>query len=185
MGTDIHGKFQRKDDKTGRWVEVETEYDFGRHYQLFAVLAGVRNGFGFAGDPMGDKVKPIAEPRGLPSDIKDSDFYGDHSYSYLHSEEMIAWYQNDKIVSHVGVLDRSAYEKWDKVSVPDGYCLDISGVDVVVINDTEDEKKTENWTHIRCEWKVSLKSELSYFFDEVIRLSQIHGKIRFVFGFDS
>jgi len=42
MGTDIHGVFQAFDN--GQWRDVESSYEQDRHYQLFAVLAGVRNG---------------------------------------------------------------------------------------------------------------------------------------------
>ena len=49
MGTDIHGVFQRFDAAAGIWEDVPSKYEQDRHYQLFAVLAGVRNGYGFAG----------------------------------------------------------------------------------------------------------------------------------------
>ena len=58
MGTDIHGKFQKRNARTSDWEEVDTDYDFNRHYQLFAVLADVRNGYGFAGISSGDEVQP-------------------------------------------------------------------------------------------------------------------------------
>lgn len=58
MGTDIHGVFQAFDN--GQWRDVESSYEQDRHYQLFAVLAGVRNGYGFAGVPTGEPVTPIA-----------------------------------------------------------------------------------------------------------------------------
>ncbi len=67
MGCDIHGVFQRRDGS--EWVDIATLWDEERHYQLFAVLAGVRNGYGFAGVPTGERVKPISSPRGLPKDF--------------------------------------------------------------------------------------------------------------------
>ena len=69
MGTDIHGVFQRHDEATGQWHDIPSNYAQDRHYQLFAVLAGVRNGTGFAGVVTGEPVKPIAEPRGYPKDF--------------------------------------------------------------------------------------------------------------------
>ena len=66
MGTDIHGVFQRRLPDTDTWEDIPHEYEMNRHYQLFAVLAGVRNGFGFAGVPTGEAVMPISEPRGFP-----------------------------------------------------------------------------------------------------------------------
>lgn len=84
MGTDIHGVFQRR--TAAGWEDIESNYDQHRHYQLFAVLADVRNGRGFAGVRTGDEVVPISEPRGYPADFKvgrqndeegyfDGDFY--------------------------------------------------------------------------------------------------------------
>ena len=69
MGTDIHGVFQRLDKTTGQWHDVASNYEQDRHYQLFAVLADVRNGYGFAGIPTGEVVTPIAKRRGLPADF--------------------------------------------------------------------------------------------------------------------
>lgn len=69
MGTDIHGVFQRFDSQQKRWVGVPSNYSQNRHYQLFAVLADVRNGTGFAGVKTGDAVEPISEPRGYPLDF--------------------------------------------------------------------------------------------------------------------
>ena len=69
MGTDIHGVFQRHDNTTGQWHDVPSNYKQDRHYQLFAVLADVRNGYGFAGIQTGEVVTPTSKPRGLPSDF--------------------------------------------------------------------------------------------------------------------
>lgn len=41
----------------------------GRNYNLFAILADVHNGYGFAGCDTGDPFVPIAPPRGLPDDV--------------------------------------------------------------------------------------------------------------------
>ena len=214
MGTDIHGVFQRHDAATGKWVDITSKFEENRHYQLFAVLAGVRNGCGFAGIKTGEPVVPIAEPRGLPEDFevvngdshpiasfdylpawrqeyrtKDDElevWMGDHSHSWLTADEMLAWFNNAPTVVQTGILGRAVYEKWDRGSRPVSYCGGISGPGVVLINDNQPERdSTPNWTHIRCEWDAPLKQELAYFFDEVARLQAEHGQVRFVFGFDS
>lgn len=213
MGTDIHGVFQRYDKATGQWHDVPSNYEQARHYQLFAVLAGVRNGHGFAGVPTGEAVTPIAEPRGLPSDFAvDGDVHplatlehmdpvrrkyhqadekleqwmGDHTHSWLTGDEMLAWAEKAPEVVNTGVLDRAVYEAWDGVTRPPRYFGGISGPAVVVVNDSAVEKELEpNWTHIRCTWQSDLRAELAYFFDEVARLVAEHGDVRFVFGFDS
>ncbi len=191
MGTDIHGVFQRRDKSTGKWCDVPSDYQQKRHYQLFAVLAGVRNGYGVAGLPTGRIVTPIAEPRGTPIDFamtranKTELWLGNHSYSWLTGDEMLAWFEKAPEVEKVGILDRSVYEKWDGVSEPRSYCTGVFGTNVVQINDNEVEKKlAPHWTHIQCFWHSALRVELAYFFDEVARLKKKHGDVRFVFGFD-
>src|SRR4030095_14523751 len=72
-----------------------TWYD-DRNYNTFAMLANVRNGYGFAGCDTGDGFQPISKPRGLPKDLsaevlaisKDAGdehdiWLGDHSHSWL------------------------------------------------------------------------------------------------------
>lgn len=67
----------------------------GRNYDLFAILADVRNGYGFAGSYTGEGFKPISDPKGLPEDIseeikKRSDDYGSngHSHSWFTVKEL-------------------------------------------------------------------------------------------------
>ncbi len=69
MGTDIHTIMQAR-GSNGQWYDVEHQYEEDRHYQLFAVLACVRNGYGFAGVKTGEAVVPISEPRGFPDDFE-------------------------------------------------------------------------------------------------------------------
>src|SRR5689334_25156479 len=80
MGCDIH--FYVEKHVGGRWVTADawkpSEYgDYmdceemyrDRCYNLFAILADVRNGYGFAGCETGKGFTVIAQPRGLPSDM--------------------------------------------------------------------------------------------------------------------
>lgn len=214
MGTDIHGVFQRR-ESDGTWHDVPSNYDEPRHYQLFAVLADVRNGYGFAGVRTGEPVKPIAEPRGLPSDFEvcseDNQSHpvptlelmgwraryhregepleiwmGYHDHSWLTADEMLAWYASAPVAVKEGVVERSVYEAWDKAGRPPEYAGDVMGPGVVKVNDNAVEMaENPNWTHVRCTWETSLHSDLAYFFDEVARLKNEHGEVRFVFGFDS
>ena len=206
MGCDIHGVFQAKDKQSGKWVDIEHCYDENRHYQLFAVLAGVRNGYGFAGCKTGDAITPISEPRGFPEDFevegdghpiddllpmsspmrkyfsKGDEFeiwMGDHSHSWLAADEILDWAAPR--VTKYGVLSKSEYESWDKKSKPPSYCGDIFGREVVVT----DDPNSEGWTHVRVSWESELKDELGYFFDAVAGLKKLHGEVRYVFGFDS
>lgn len=113
MGCDIHVAVERRTADgwqraepmvPPRWTydggpeeERERWYD-GRNYSLFAILADVRNGHGFAGVDTGDPVVPISEPRGLPDDVasetrSDSDEWGvdGHSHSHFTLAELMAF----------------------------------------------------------------------------------------------
>jgi hypothetical protein len=216
MGTDIHGVFQRHDAQTGTWHDVPSEYEQNRHYQLFAVLAGVRNGYGFAGVRTGEPTEPIAQPRGYPPDFQVADdthtlpsmechtlwrreynakhpspdalylWMGEHSHSWLTGEEMLAWAEQAPRVVKTGVMHRTEYEKWDHKSEPENYSGGVMGRDVVLVPDNAVVMaKTPHWNYVQVEWEQGLREELAYFFDEVTRLTAEHGRIRFVFGFDS
>lgn len=92
MGCDIHFKCEIK--KGGKWeintdkvfpnpyYEKNSEYEWqkdefqdspddGRNYDWFAILADVRNGYGFAGVSTGSGFDVIAEPKGLPEDLSE------------------------------------------------------------------------------------------------------------------
>jgi hypothetical protein len=93
MGTDIH--LAAEVFTEGRWQLVETELPDYRNYTAFAILADVRNGYGFAGFDTGEPVIPISEPRDFPDDLSDelqalldrvdgqSIYLGDDSFSWV------------------------------------------------------------------------------------------------------
>lgn len=74
MGCDIHLYVERKNPVSGQWEFVPAEghapqdewdkknnrWDWygGRNYDLFAILADVRNGYGFAGIPVLSHLEP-------------------------------------------------------------------------------------------------------------------------------
>ena len=193
MGTDIHGVFQRL--RNARWENVESAWKQDRHYQLFAVLADVRNGYGFAGLRTGEPVKPIAMPRGLPMDFtmhydahpsanKDPVRMGDHSHSWLTGAEMLAWAEQAPTVIKTGIISADDYKKWDKTSPPESYYGGVFGSSRRIVLPSAADRE-EPHTDVQIEWESPLREELAYFFDEVARLVALYGDIRLVFGFDS
>ena len=85
-----------------RYLEDEdggiAELDIGRNYDLFAILAGVRNGRGFAGCDTGDGFNPISKPKGLPEDVspevaRKSEEWGvdGHSHSWHTLADLLAY----------------------------------------------------------------------------------------------
>jgi hypothetical protein len=102
MGTDIHAVFQAREN--GAWHDIHSDWPQNRHYFLFAWLANVRNGYGFAGVRTHTPVVPIAKPRGLPDDFA----VDDASEHITTSDTLNAW-------------RRAVHEKYpDEYGLPDG-----------------------------------------------------------------
>lgn len=209
MGTDIHTIFQKRVGDV--WENIPSEYEGGRHYDLFAHLAGVRNGTGFAGVLTGAPVKPIAEPRGYPEDFHTLDDYiviaseiagkyevdptfweedqteprrwmGYHNHSWLTGEEILS---HDWGAKHwkAGVVGVEFFRQWDGITPPSSYSGDTWGGGV---NRAENPcLVTPETTHVRIFWIADAVDDFSYFVNEVKRLVEEHGEIRMVFGFDS
>lgn len=190
MGTDIHGRVQRRYGVEGRYEDIG-EIENGRNYAVFALLAGVRNGTGFAGIRTHDPIQPISEPRGLPADLgfkgRDySDFdqtpphpnpqsrtieyeeseFGDHSYSWVTLKEVIDWPHWDAPLNQCGYLDRSEYEKMiAEGRTPKSWCGDVSGLNVVKTTHAEVQagQAPENWTDVYYEWSVPFSDSVRTF----------------------
>ncbi len=64
-----------------------------RNYDLFAMLANLRNGVGFAGRKRGEVLDPIDEPRGIPEDAspeyrEEAARSESHTFTYYTVEEL-------------------------------------------------------------------------------------------------
>lgn len=206
MGTDIHGIWQKKVE--GGWIDVESNWDQGRHYLLFAWLGGVRNGHGFAGcPPTHSPIVPLAEGRGIPEDFKmePDDIHlltdpnhrdprrrkycekdnlefsmGDHSFSWISVDEVLA--ADPPKIWRVGIVAVEEFRNWDGSTAPVTYCGGISGPGIKVDDPESVDEKT---THVNVRWKEDAAESLKYFVDECRRLKELHGEVRLVFGFDS
>lgn len=85
MGCDIHMHIEIK--QGGKW-HLWSQCSMNHHYELFSLLAGVRQ--------EDDSPRPIAKPRGIPADVSEvvkrhSDYWGEtgHSHSYLSAKEWV------------------------------------------------------------------------------------------------
>ncbi|QHZ53394.1 hypothetical protein [Paenibacillus larvae] len=102
------------------WIKEEKEktynfVDIQRSYRLYAALADVRNY---------NRVKPISEPRGLPSDVsavvkEQSDEWGAYAHhrSYLTVKELSEFDWNQKI-RFEGFVDEKQYYEFKKNGSP-------------------------------------------------------------------
>lgn len=196
MGTNIKGVFQ-KHTPTKEWVDIDTRYEFNRHYMLFGLLGDVRNGRGFGGIKTGSYITPLAPRRGYPPgfpvtdlDYHDSVYMGEHSHSWFHVREYLLRLQCMDAVERYGVLDEQQYLKWvseyptqPRPAPPNPY-VDVWGDNIKIIDEGKIGRGGK-WTHVNIKWVVDPKKEFSYFTKEIKRLIVKHDTedIRFVFGF--
>lgn len=152
MGCDIHlyvekkidGKWQLQgklvDDDGYKSIQGKPFYH-GRNYNLFAILADVRNGRGFAGIKTGEGFNPISEPRGVPDDASDEykamvESWGcdGHSHSYHTLRQLLDydWTQSTSLQGWCDMVEWERWARWNRSQGkgPDSYCGGVSGVSV-------------------------------------------------------
>jgi hypothetical protein len=203
MGCDIHCYGEIKKD--GKWEKVGTEflscyYDSekpgvfdkytdelyeGRNYDLFGILAGVRNSC----------LETIDFARGIPSDVSDEvkthvDYWDTdgHSHSHLTVKEVLEYDWDQSYVS-----DNSVY--LDEYAGYTEYETSLDWVDFEYIEASEAEKllNGEIARDPNKEYVVMLTERIPYkelvggnFFDNINKLKELGGEeARIVFWFDS
>ena len=219
MGCDIHLHAESFDGE--RWHYLPGCPDPDRNYRLFSVLADVRNEY---------DLPVICPPKGIPEDIsaelkgaedfnssivtidEDGDelsaWLGDHSYSWLTLEELMAFDWCQKCTLH-GLVGLREYYWWDECArkyeeSPKEWC---SGTNLPVVSENEAkeiignlpgnfrdklkalEKPPLDRTYCRTSWTLPIYKTCRSFWDTFIWLAFMsHGEpqnIRIVFGFDS
>lgn len=215
MGTDIHfyvevfngaawvtaDKWEedKDEDSPVKYVDYRKRFYHNRSYDLFAILADVRNGHGFAGVKTSDGFTPISPPRGLPEDVckeiaELSEQYGidGHSHSWLTVKELMAfdWTQT---VKKCGLVNGEMYYKWNqynsgKGEPPEEYYGGVGGpgVNIVseekmsqLISEMKDKLIEEGITHYRRELLEQIKKELNYTYCSVEWEQPYHKVARF------
>ncbi len=196
MGCDIHTVAQVKKDKN--WQTVASNIaDEPRNYDVFAILANVRNGYGFAGCVTGEGFIPVDNPRGYPDDFEiDEDGYnyhvlpyveknedddhkkwmGDHSHSWLLLSEIISHLAVDRETIKKGMVDFEEFErlKTSENKWPQSWC-----------------GWTSNPKAVTYQWKIHYNEidALQNIIEELKKIGEQHKvsdeNVRLVFGFDS
>lgn len=178
MGTDIHPYAEVR--VNGKWVKAEVNIPNERNYWAFAVLAGVRNGVGFAGCDTGNEVLPISEPRGLPNDtaIKSNEvdyddpgavWLGDHSFSHVLLSELLA-IDFEKKITERGFVSKEQAARVAEGQTPTEWC-----------------GGTTNPEYVRAQWERPLR-DAAWLIPKMIDVLAPLGEpenVRLVFGFDS
>ncbi len=187
MGCDIHlyvearenGAWVSKDKWTpdepeeGEAPRVRVDYHnriySGRNYNLFAILANVRNGYGFAGCDTGDGFVPISDPKGLPHDVSDlvraeSDAWDSdgHSHSWHAVADLLAydWTQTTKLRGWVNGPEWFDWvqHKRARGDGPEGYCGGVSGVGIDHVTAQEMDRKVLDCAATATDYRGKLKA---------------------------
>lgn len=238
MGCDIHMFVERR-KRTGEWAEVgkvfknpyynpEKEstkdsdgYEWNpsfirspyrnRNYNLFAILADVRNGRGFAGVKTGEGFNSIDDPRGLPDNVSkriknESDKWGEygHSHSWLLLSELLN-YDWGQITMLSGYVSLEEYKRLRKEGgFPKSWCGDVYSPNLVKLDEKEADLLLDNPKLINVftnteeknyqvlySWSVLYKDCVSDFLTETIPQLEILSRstfkddVRIVFWFDN
>lgn len=224
MGCDIHDYVEIMKD--GKWQHYDWRAEFqdgtyddgspkhnwekildhplyiGRNYNLFAVLANVRNGRGFAGVPTGVGFKPICGPRGLPDNVsqdiaQESDSWGvdGHSHSWLKLDELLDYDWNGQSTQQFGVVSIDEYRQYKENGKPFSWSDDVWGSKIKKISNLEMDKFLENgfpnddlhyYTHII--WEESYRDAVGKYWFNVMEYLKTLGEpdeVRLVFWFDN
>lgn len=160
MGCDIHGVMQAKVD--GKWVTIQSTYDWERDYELFGFIAGVRSTF---------SLYVIEEPKGLPEDFET---FEDFDGSCMHLIPSGIHYRKQYGEDNINMGDHSySWQTFDTLFAHrDRYLLSL------------EKYKNENPRF------ANLYGDLSYFFNNLEDTMILHGdeskeNYRMVFGFDN
>jgi hypothetical protein len=100
--------------------QLLTQYlDLYRDYDLFAILANVRNGLGTAGCETGTGFLPISDNRGLPEDTSDEagklgNWNESHSHTWVSLKELLE-FDWTRTTVHYGGLSAREFLEWDTV----------------------------------------------------------------------
>jgi len=143
MGCDIHlyTEYYRSINNSEKWINndlwkinpyyepgnIDGEQELklspiwrGRDYNLFAILADVRNY---------DDNTPISQPKGVPKDaspeyLKAVEQYGSdgHSHSYLSLPELIEYSKNNKLIKYQGMMSQFNADLVDAGAMPNSWC---------------------------------------------------------------
>ncbi len=158
-------------------INYATRWYDDRNYDLFGMLANVRNGSGFAGIPMGDGFVPICEPKGWPKDlsrelkhilktdcphhVEGDVFPGDHSASWLSLTELNAYDWQRQVTRKCGVIPFEQFVERVQNGItngPETYCGDTWGNNCVTIEEAEAiERMNGGGLAIAAETKLSVR----------------------------
>ena len=183
--------------------DIDHNFYSSRNYDLFTILANIRNGRGFAGCDTGDDFEALSNPKGIPDNASwqykklvdrwDAD---GHSHSYFTWKELKATeeYWNKKTKKR-GMVDVEGYDYYKKTGFPPDFFI-LGGAEVissnemdVICNNEEAKKASMKCTVI--EWEETYKeaSGIQEIFGALEKISKeeklTDEQMRIVFFFDN
>lgn len=156
---------QQESEVLEGWIYV------GRNYNLFSILADVRNDF---------NVKPISNPRGLPKnlscDVKNASECADgHSHSYYTFKELLDYDWDNNYIENEGYVSEEVYKNFISIGNPYPYCKDVDGgnvkkvsncvMDRILKNKYPWEQNKSFYTVVR--WRESFKEVAKGLLDNI------------------
>lgn len=133
-----------------------------RNYDVFAMLASVRNAKGFAGVETGEPFIPFSGARGIPDDADDVtvarlEEEADHSFSYASLAELEGYFAalGERVRTRWGVIparsreqeffEEDNYEAMQREGrhSPKSWAAEVSGLHVLVVGAAEYERLRE------------------------------------------
>lgn len=168
----LHGELVRDGDDEDSWVSCSEELYDGRNYNLFAILADVRNGRGFAGIKTGEGFNPISDPRGVPDDaspeykkiVEQWDCDG-HSHSYHTLRQLLDfdWTQCTGLQGFVSVNGWLSWSRYRRARGfgPEEYCGGVNGPDVKHFNAEQMDNLVQGFYDLDSEQRAAFLKEHS------------------------
>lgn len=174
-------------------------YD-SRNYNVFSILADVRNGYGVAGADTGDGFEPISSNRGIPDDIAPQNKQwmeeGDHSTTWVTLDEVDA-YDWERETTKRGWVTPSEFLRFKIEGRPSSWSGSVMGGNVKHISNDEmlelcyAQKAGDSWgNYTNVEWQESYRECAQDFLDDMDKLREAtrfikNSRIRLIMWFDS
>ena len=139
----VEQDYDAEKDATGEYPYIKCKMlgpDLDRNYDLFSMLADVRNGHGFAGCETGEGFEPLADPRGIPEDAspamraKAAEYGADgHSHSWATLAELQAYFSKERGTRRIGFVDMPEYLRFKEDGKPNSWSGGVSGQLVQIV----------------------------------------------------
>lgn len=194
---------ENKLSESYEWNEKLTMHPYSsRNYDVFAMLADVRNGYGFAGVDTGEGFIPISEPKGIPDDASDYyklavKEYGEdgHSHSYFTMEELDA-YDWEQTTVHRGWVGLEEYKVFKEKGRPNSWSGGVSGGAVKHLTNKEMDEViagtfvVEGNPYTQVEWTTTYRDSAQWFLKDMEAVRKLKklkrvDDVRVVFYFDN